>query len=162
MVAPRPLWLRPGRLEGEVEGRALADLAFGPDTTTVAFHDLPHAGQADAGTGELAERVQPLERLEQLAAPALPVTSVTRPSDSPPPVIWSSPRIPVGAFASPRPAGTSVKPVSTILGTRSPPSQSWVLRTSCISVSRLLSENGFSMRWVPGSRTPWEPSRPWV
>jgi hypothetical protein len=32
----------------------------------VAFHDQPYDGQADAGAGELAGRVQPLERAEQL------------------------------------------------------------------------------------------------
>jgi hypothetical protein len=32
----------------------------------MALHDLAQAGEADAGTGELAGRVQPLERGEQL------------------------------------------------------------------------------------------------
>jgi hypothetical protein len=35
--------------------------------TAVTFHDLPHAGQAGAGAGEVAGRMQPLERLKQLA-----------------------------------------------------------------------------------------------
>src|ERR1700722_5396856 len=54
------------RVEGEVEGRALADRALGPHLTAMALHDLAEAGEADAGAGELAGRVQPLERGEQL------------------------------------------------------------------------------------------------
>src|ERR1700722_7093963 len=53
-------------VKGEVEGRTFADGALGPYVTSVAFYDLPHAGQADAGAGKLAGRVQPLERSEQL------------------------------------------------------------------------------------------------
>src|ERR1700729_3283761 len=55
------------RAEGEVEGGAVADGTFGPDAAAVAFDDPLDAGQADAGAGELGDRVQPLERLEQLA-----------------------------------------------------------------------------------------------
>jgi ATP-binding cassette, subfamily B, bacterial len=36
------------------------------------------------------------------------------------------------------------------------------LRVSCSLVRRVVSEKGFSMRWTPGSRTPWSPRRPWV
>src|ERR1700722_5343222 len=54
------------RAEGEVEGGALADGAFGPDAAAVTFDDPLDAGQADAGTGEIGNRVEPLERLEQL------------------------------------------------------------------------------------------------
>jgi len=54
-------------VKGEVHGRAFAYLAFGPHPASVAFHDLPDAGEADACAGELAGRVQPLERLKQLA-----------------------------------------------------------------------------------------------
>ncbi len=52
-------------VQGEVEGGAAADGAFGPDSPAVAFDDPPDAGQADAGAGELGNRVEPLERLEQ-------------------------------------------------------------------------------------------------
>src|SRR5580692_12400800 len=55
------------RVKREVEGGALVDGAFGPDAAAVAFDDPLDAGQADAGAGELGDRVQPLERLEQLA-----------------------------------------------------------------------------------------------
>jgi hypothetical protein len=48
----------------------LADGALGPDAPAVAFDDPLDAGQADAGAGELGDRVEPLERLEQLAAKA--------------------------------------------------------------------------------------------
>src|ERR1700734_2551185 len=51
------------RAEGEVEGGALADGAFGPDAAAVAFDDPLHAGQADAGAGEIGDRVEPLEQL---------------------------------------------------------------------------------------------------
>ena len=44
-----------------------SDGALGPDAAAVAFDDPLDAGQADAGTGELGGRVQPLEWLEQLA-----------------------------------------------------------------------------------------------
>jgi hypothetical protein len=55
------------RVQGEVEGSAAADGAFGPDSPAVAFDDPPDAGQADAGARELGNRMEPLERLEQLA-----------------------------------------------------------------------------------------------
>src|SRR5580658_4340937 len=55
------------RVQGEVEGSATADGAFGPDSPAVAFDDPPDAGQADAGARELGNRMEPLERLEQLA-----------------------------------------------------------------------------------------------
>jgi hypothetical protein len=45
----------------------VADGALGPDTAAVAFGDALDAGQADAGAGEIGDRVEPLERLEQLA-----------------------------------------------------------------------------------------------
>ena len=54
-------------VEGEVDGRPFAYLALGPCAASVPFHDLAHAGQAYAGAGELASRVQPLEWLEQFA-----------------------------------------------------------------------------------------------
>src|SRR5450755_653524 len=57
----------PLRVEGEVDGGAAVDGPFGPGPAAVALDDAPDAGQADAGAGELAGAVQPLERLEQLA-----------------------------------------------------------------------------------------------
>ena len=44
----------------------MVDGAFGPDAAAVAFDDPLDAGQADAGAGEVGDRVEPLERLEQL------------------------------------------------------------------------------------------------
>jgi len=61
------LWCWVGGGEGEGEGSAFAGRAGGPDLAAVAFHDLAHAREADAGAGELAGWVQPLERAEQLA-----------------------------------------------------------------------------------------------
>jgi len=52
-------------VESEVERRAFAYLALGPHAAPVPCHDLPDAGQADTRAGELAGRMQPLERLEQ-------------------------------------------------------------------------------------------------
>jgi len=54
-------------VEGEVKRRAFAYLALGPRAALVTLHDLPDAGQADTRAGELASRMQPLERLEQRA-----------------------------------------------------------------------------------------------
>ena len=53
-------------VEGEVEFRAFAYLSLGPRAALVPFHDLPDDGEADTRAGDLAGRVQPLERLEQL------------------------------------------------------------------------------------------------
>ncbi|GAB3240339.1 hypothetical protein [Kineosporia babensis] len=46
----------------EPERRALARTRLRPDPPAVSLHDPVHGGQADAGTGELALLVQPLER----------------------------------------------------------------------------------------------------
>src|ERR1700689_5052385 len=54
------------RVEGEVDGGAAVDGAFGPGLAAVAVDDAPDGGQACAGAGELVGVVQPLERLEQL------------------------------------------------------------------------------------------------
>jgi hypothetical protein len=35
------------RVEGEIDGRAFAHLAFGPGAPSVPFNDLPDAGEAD-------------------------------------------------------------------------------------------------------------------
>src|SRR3984957_14941335 len=61
-------------MEGEVDGGAGADGAFGPGPAAVAVDDALDAGQAGAGAGAgggaeagvLAGRVEPLEGLEQL------------------------------------------------------------------------------------------------
>src|SRR6185503_9800105 len=53
-------------VEGEVERRALAGPALGPDPSAVAMHDALHARQPDPGARELADGVQALERREQL------------------------------------------------------------------------------------------------
>src|SRR5712691_11837948 len=66
MVRPSPSWCVL-RVEGEVESGAVIDGAFGPGAPAVAFDDPLNAGQADAGAGELLGRMQPLERLEQVA-----------------------------------------------------------------------------------------------
>ena len=66
-----------------------------------------------------------------LPAPALPATSVTLPLGSPPPVISSSPRIPVGAFSSSRPTAPSVKAVSSLLSMDLPPEPVSPAITSC-------------------------------
>src|SRR6266404_3672128 len=55
------------RVQGEVKGGAAAYGAFGPGAPAVAFDDPLDTGQADAGAGELGNRMEPLERLEQLA-----------------------------------------------------------------------------------------------
>jgi hypothetical protein len=47
-------------IEGEVDGGAAADGAFGPGPAAVTVDDALDAGQADAGAGELAGVVQPL------------------------------------------------------------------------------------------------------
>jgi len=51
-------------VEGEIERRAVIDLALGPDLAAVAVQDALHVGQADAGAGELGDGVQALERHE--------------------------------------------------------------------------------------------------
>ena len=64
---PRHIVFCGGRAKNsEVEGRAVADCPLGPHLATVAFHDLPHAGETDAGARELARLMQPLEWPEQL------------------------------------------------------------------------------------------------
>src|SRR5688572_22934071 len=52
--------------QGEIHGRALADLAVSPDLAAVAPHDAIHRGEPDPGALELFRRVQSLERSEQL------------------------------------------------------------------------------------------------
>src|SRR5690606_1698046 len=52
--------------EGEVERRALAFDALGPDRAAVALDDPLDRRQADAVAGKLLLRVQALERTEQL------------------------------------------------------------------------------------------------
>jgi hypothetical protein len=54
-------------LDGEIEGGADIDDAFCPDPSAVSLDDALHARQANAGTRKLGGRMQPLERLEQLA-----------------------------------------------------------------------------------------------
>src|ERR1700730_3847799 len=55
------------RVQGEVEGGAAAHGDLGAYSPAVALDDPPDAGQADSGTRELGNRMEPLERLEQLA-----------------------------------------------------------------------------------------------
>jgi len=54
--------LRSGKRE--VERRALSGLGFGPDSTTVAFHDPLTHRQSDASPGMLVLGVESLEHLE--------------------------------------------------------------------------------------------------
>src|ERR1043165_2680838 len=55
-----------GRGQCEVEGRARADLALGPDAPAVAADDALDGRQAHARPPELARAVETLERAEQL------------------------------------------------------------------------------------------------
>src|SRR5690606_17849681 len=55
------------RGKGKPEGGAAPGLGVGLDAPSMADQYPAHAGQADAGTGELAGRVQALEHAEQLA-----------------------------------------------------------------------------------------------
>src|ERR1700722_14351698 len=61
------LWVgAAGAGQGELDGRAASDLAFGPDATAVARDDPLHGGQADAGAGKLGLVVKALEGSEEL------------------------------------------------------------------------------------------------
>src|SRR5690554_6485927 len=55
-----------GAAEREVEAGALAFLALGPDAAAVPPHDPVHGRQPDSAARELFDRVEPLERHEQL------------------------------------------------------------------------------------------------
>jgi len=60
-----------GGIEGEIEGCALVDFALGPDFSTMAADDALNCGEADAGAREFADRVEPLEGLEETVGEAL-------------------------------------------------------------------------------------------
>src|ERR1700678_1089994 len=53
--------------DGEVDGGAAVDGAFGPGPAAVAVDDAPDGGEADPGAGEVLGGVEPLERLDQVA-----------------------------------------------------------------------------------------------
>jgi len=69
------------------------------------------------------------------------------------------------SYPGPPPAGLlcdGPTGVRAAIGDRLWCAQFWVVRISRSLVSRVVSENGFSMRWTPGSRTPCAARRSWV